>query len=54
MHVERGYRMDPPEKCPSEIYDVMKETWAIDAASRPSFKNILIKLEKLNADGAKS
>ena len=25
MHVERGYRMEAPEGCPKEIYDIMKQ-----------------------------
>ena len=49
MHVERGYRMDPPDGCPSEVYEIMKEVWNLDAHKRPTFKEVLSKLDKIRA-----
>ena len=49
MHVERGYRMDPPDGCPSELYEIMKEVWNIDAHKRPTFKEVLSKLDRIRA-----
>ena len=49
MHVERGYRMDPPDGCPSEIYDVMKETWDIKPEKRPTFREIQTKLRDIQS-----
>ncbi|XP_019615926.1 PREDICTED: tyrosine-protein kinase CSK-like isoform X1 [Branchiostoma belcheri] len=44
-HVEKGYRMEPPEGCPEDIYSVMKQCWDINPDSRPSFKRLLQQLE---------
>ncbi|KAA0192877.1 Tyrosine-protein kinase [Fasciolopsis buskii] len=39
-----GYRMRPPEGCPSEIYALMRRTWHMNPDMRPSFAKILIEL----------
>lgn len=49
MHVERGYRMEPPDGCPKEIYDIMKSAWELAPAKRPNFSDVLVKLENLQA-----
>ncbi|XP_050676234.1 tyrosine-protein kinase CSK isoform X2 [Leptidea sinapis] len=36
-HVERGYRMEAPEGCPSGPYEVMRAAWHADPAQRPTF-----------------
>ena len=50
MHVERGYRMEAPDGCPKEIYEVMLKAWELDAHKRPQFADALIILEKLRAE----
>ncbi|XP_074601513.1 C-terminal Src kinase [Brevipalpus obovatus] len=46
-HVEKGYKMEAPEGCPSEIYEIMKQSWNLDPEKRPTFALILKKLEHL-------
>lgn len=46
-HVEKGYRMEAPEGCPSEVYEVMKIAWDLDPEKRPTFAVVLKKLEQL-------
>lgn len=36
-NVQQGYRMPCPDKCPSEIYDVILSCWSTNPPSRPSF-----------------
>ncbi|TSK53721.1 Megakaryocyte-associated tyrosine-protein kinase [Bagarius yarrelli] len=38
--VEAGYRMEPPEDCPSHIYAIMKLCWDKDPKMRPSFHKL--------------
>lgn len=49
MHVEKGYRMEAPEGCPAEIYAIMKEAWEMDPEKRPTFHEVLLKLNNLRA-----
>ena len=48
-HVEKGYKMEAPEGCSSEIYEIMKQSWDLDPEKRPTFALILKKLEHLRA-----
>lgn len=48
-HVEKGYRMEAPEGCPADIYDIMKQAWQIEPDNRPTFAAISIKLDQLRA-----
>ena len=52
MHIERGYRMEAPDGCPKEIYDVMIAAWELDAAKRPMFADVSKILERLRAETA--
>ncbi|XP_069948491.1 tyrosine-protein kinase CSK isoform X2 [Cherax quadricarinatus] len=36
-HVEKGYRMEAPDCCPPEVYQLMKESWNLDPQLRPTF-----------------
>ncbi|NXV06858.1 FES kinase, partial [Cettia cetti] len=38
--VEHGMRLDPPEQCPEEVYQLMKRCWEYDPHKRPSFSTI--------------
>ncbi|XP_062927103.1 tyrosine-protein kinase Fes/Fps isoform X1 [Mobula hypostoma] len=38
--VEQGYRMDSPDSCPEEIYNIMTRCWEYDPKRRPSFSTI--------------
>ncbi len=49
MHVERGYRMEAPEGCPKEIYDIMTAAWQLNADARPAFSEVQLILDNLRA-----
>ncbi|XP_075759436.1 megakaryocyte-associated tyrosine-protein kinase isoform X2 [Pelodiscus sinensis] len=44
--VEKGYRMEAPEECPSSLYTLMKSCWELEPGKRPSFKKLMEKLQK--------
>ncbi|XP_024412782.2 non-receptor tyrosine-protein kinase TYK2 isoform X2 [Desmodus rotundus] len=39
--LERGERLPRPEKCPYEIYVLMKNCWEAEASFRPTFQNLI-------------
>ncbi|XP_049644397.1 non-receptor tyrosine-protein kinase TYK2 [Suncus etruscus] len=39
--LENGQRLPWPEQCPSEIYQLMRNCWELDASCRPSFQNLV-------------
>ncbi|KAF7287415.1 hypothetical protein GWI33_001389 [Rhynchophorus ferrugineus] len=39
--IDRGERLERPEKCPQYIYDIMLRCWALDKDDRPSFQELL-------------
>lgn len=51
-YVENGYRMDPPQDCPSNIYAIMRRAWDADPSKRPSFAEISMELD--NTDQTES
>ncbi|XP_047736209.1 tyrosine-protein kinase CSK [Hyalella azteca] len=48
-YVENGYRMDPPENCPTEVSKIMKEAWLLESDQRPTFKEVLRRLQEIKA-----
>uniref|UniRef100_A0A8D2MMN3 Tyrosine-protein kinase n=1 Tax=Zonotrichia albicollis TaxID=44394 RepID=A0A8D2MMN3_ZONAL len=38
--VEHGLRLDPPEQCPEEVYQLMQRCWEYDPHKRPNFCTI--------------
>jgi serine/threonine protein kinase len=36
--VKKGYRLEQPELCPNEVYNVMLQCWDIQPDNRPSFE----------------
>lgn len=38
--VEKGYKMDAPDGCPTVVYEVMKKCWTLDPGLRPSFHQL--------------
>ncbi|XP_038048539.1 tyrosine-protein kinase receptor Tie-1-like [Patiria miniata] len=46
--LQEGYRMPKPENCADEIYDLMMKCWQPHPSHRPSFKEIMATLEKMN------
>ncbi|KRT86207.1 protein kinase [Oryctes borbonicus] len=45
--VEKGYRMEAPEGCPPEIYEIMRQSWDLDPEKRPKFEEVKSKLQAL-------
>ncbi|CAH0561856.1 unnamed protein product [Brassicogethes aeneus] len=46
-HVEKGYKMEAPEGCPSEVYEIMRQAWDLDPNKRPYFREVKSKLYQL-------
>ncbi|KAK8729885.1 hypothetical protein OTU49_008368, partial [Cherax quadricarinatus] len=38
--LKAGYRMEKPDNCSQELYDVMLQCWAEDPARRPCFQEL--------------
>ncbi|OZC12412.1 SH2 domain protein [Onchocerca flexuosa] len=49
-HIEKGYRMEPPEGCPMEISRLMNDAWILEPSVRPSFTIILQRLKLIYAN----
>jgi len=43
--VEHGYRMQAPQGCPPQLYDIMLECWHKDPIKRPTFETLQWQLE---------
>ncbi|CAO1419928.1 unnamed protein product [Diamesa tonsa] len=48
-HVEMGYKMESPDGCPTEVYDMMRATWDLNPLKRPTFQDLKGKLMQLKA-----
>ncbi|XP_055375144.1 tyrosine-protein kinase CSK [Condylostylus longicornis] len=46
-HVEVGYKMEAPEGCPPEIYEMMRQAWDLNPSKRPTFSELKVKLLQL-------
>ncbi|XP_031565299.1 tyrosine-protein kinase CSK-like [Actinia tenebrosa] len=46
--VEKGYRMDIPDGCPQEVYVIMKDCWNLAPSKRPSFGQIVKRMELIH------
>ena len=44
--LQDGYRMPCPMGCPEQLYEIMRECWRDDAASRPTFETLQWRLEE--------
>ncbi|KAL9985710.1 hypothetical protein ACROYT_G008146 [Oculina patagonica] len=42
-----GYRMERPEMCCDEVYELMNECWEEDPTARPSFSQLIDRLETI-------
>ncbi|XP_060872662.1 proto-oncogene tyrosine-protein kinase receptor Ret-like isoform X2 [Metopolophium dirhodum] len=49
--LKEGYRMDKPNNCSVELYDIMNNCWAEDQYRRPSFKSLTTSLEDMLEKG---
>ncbi len=41
----RGERLGRPERCPTEMYDIMKSCWNLSPHDRPSFTQLHQRIE---------
>uniref|UniRef100_A0A8C8RZ33 Tyrosine-protein kinase SYK n=1 Tax=Pelusios castaneus TaxID=367368 RepID=A0A8C8RZ33_9SAUR len=48
--LERGERMESPEACPAEMYDLMKLCWIYKVDQRPGFSTVELKLRNYYYD----
>ncbi|XP_056101030.1 tyrosine-protein kinase CSK-like [Rhinichthys klamathensis goyatoka] len=48
--VEKGYKMEAPDSCPAAVYELMKQSWSLDPAGRPSFLMMREKLQHIRAE----
>lgn len=44
-----GYKMEAPEGCPTEIYDMMRQAWDLNPAKRPTFQELSVLLQHLKS-----
>ncbi|XP_014600870.1 PREDICTED: tyrosine-protein kinase CSK-like isoform X1 [Polistes canadensis] len=51
--VEKGYKMEPPDGCPPEVYDIMRQAWDLQPEKRPTFHDIKVTLGQLKAEYTK-
>lgn len=45
--INSGYRMECPNNCPKEIYQLMMDTWKVEPKHRPTFIQISQTLDHL-------
>lgn len=48
--IKEGYRLDRPEHCKRELYNIMHYCWEKDAADRPNFATLVKSAEGLLLD----
>ncbi|NXL48671.1 KSYK kinase, partial [Podilymbus podiceps] len=48
--IERGERMERPEACPTEVYDLMKLCWTYNVDDRPGFVAVELRLRNYYYD----
>lgn len=41
--------MEPPDGCPQEVAEIMRQSWHADPDRRPSFTQVLERLKRLNS-----
>ncbi|KAK9876961.1 hypothetical protein WA026_015994 [Henosepilachna vigintioctopunctata] len=39
-HVEKGYKMEAPDGCPPEVYEIMRQAWDLNPDNRPTFHTV--------------
>ncbi len=50
--LDSGYRMEMPETCPYNVYELMKRCWQWEPVNRPSFEQIYKDLENMFHDAS--
>ena len=44
-----GHRLERPDNCPEELYNLMTKCWELNAENRPSFSTLLEQIEQLQS-----
>ncbi len=50
LKLQNGYRLDKPDECPDDVYNLIYKCWNIDRARRPNFNAIVDELKFILAD----
>jgi serine/threonine protein kinase len=50
-YVQKGSRLEKPDICPQDIYDIMQSCWMVDVTERPKFPEAVAVIERLLGDG---
>lgn len=50
--LDSGFRMECPENCPANIYDLMRKCWQWEPVNRPTFEQIYKDLENMFHDAS--
>lgn len=50
--LEKGYRMERPEGCPLDVYNLMLNCWEWKSSDRPSFREILDEMNTMFANSS--
>ncbi|XP_027052583.1 angiopoietin-1 receptor-like, partial [Pocillopora damicornis] len=45
--LKSGYRMEKPAICSDELYELMLDCWRVDPEERPSFKQLITRIEEM-------
>eukprot|EP00118_Oscarella_pearsei_P008698 m.46138 g.46138 ORF g.46138 m.46138 type:complete len:148 (+) comp33673_c0_seq1:109-552(+) len=48
--LQAGQRLKKPKECPSELYDTLLQCWAAEPKGRPTFGDIVVKMENYLAE----
>ena len=46
--LEKGFRLERPDGCPTNIYDMMQKCWNWDPLKRPTFYDLLMELNAMS------
>ena len=51
MRLENGYRLERPDECPEDVYNIMFKCWLAEKRDRPTFADLAAQLkQKLEAE----
>jgi serine/threonine protein kinase len=45
--LENGHRLDKPDECPQEMFEIMLKCWSSNKLSRPNFSELVFDIEQM-------
>uniref|UniRef100_A0A8D8XMV5 receptor protein-tyrosine kinase n=1 Tax=Cacopsylla melanoneura TaxID=428564 RepID=A0A8D8XMV5_9HEMI len=45
--IQLGHRMSKPDNCSEQVYEIMRQCWHCESASRPQFSELMVRLDIL-------